>query len=427
MKPRHMCVRNLVAVSAFAYLHVAVSHAQDWPVWRGPSLDGHAPANAAATVPVEWSEKQNVLWRSAVPGKGHATPIVVGGSVFLVTYEEQSRTVSLLKYNSADGTPVGRVVLHRGVVPPSYLHKKNTCASGTPSSDGKVIYIVVQVGDAIHASAVSVQGQLLWQRVVAPYRAGNGWFGYGASPLLVGKVLVIPVETDNSEGGLFALSKMDGRAMWRAQRPQETGYSSPVLVEIAGRPQILISGGYRIASYQPQDGRLLWQVEATSRTTCGTMVWKNNMIFASGGFPESGTYGVRVDEQGAKVVWQNRVKCYEQSMLVAGEYLYGFADNGIAYCWRCADGQEMWRQRLGGPVSASPLLVGDRIYASNERGVTFVFRASPSKFELLAKNVLGNSSFASPIYADGKLILRHASSASGVRQEFLVAITPVKR
>ena len=91
-----MCVRNLVAVSAFAYLHVAVSHAQDWPVWRGPSLDGHAPANAAATVPVEWSEKQNVLWRSAVPGKGHATPIVVGGSVFLVTYEEQSRTVSLL-------------------------------------------------------------------------------------------------------------------------------------------------------------------------------------------------------------------------------------------------------------------------------------------------------------------------------------------
>ena len=137
---------------------------------------------------------------------------------------------------------------------------------------------------------------------------------------------------------------------------------------------------------------------------------------------ESGTYGVSVNEQGPKVVWQNRVKCYEQSMVVAGDYLYGFADNGIVFCWRCSDGQEMWKQRLGGPVSASPLLVGDRIYASNERGVTFVFRASPNGFQLLGKNVLGDSSFASPVYADGKLFLRHASSGNGTRQEFLVAI-----
>ena len=403
-------------------LQLSVSNAQDWRVWRGPTLDGHAPTQAEANVPVEWSEQQNMKWRAAVPGKGHASPIVVGGSIFLVSHIEQDRTICLLKYNAADGKPVGRLVLHRGVVAPPYLHKKNTCASGTPSSDGKAIYIVVQVGDAIHASAVSLQGRLIWQRAVAPYRAGNGWFGYGASPLLVGNVLVIPVETDNRDGGLFAISTVDGRPLWRAPRPEETGYSSPILAEIQGQPQILISGGHRIAAYRPSDGRLLWQVEATSRTTCGTMVWKNNMVFASGGYPEPGTYGVMVSENGPKVVWQNRVKCYEQSMLVAGDYLYGFADNGIAYCWRCSDGQEMWRQRLGGPVSASPLLVGDRIYASNERGLTFVFRASPDKFELLAKNVLGDSSFASPVYADGKLLLRHASSGSGTRQEFLAAV-----
>ena len=124
-------------------------------------------------------------------------------------------------------------------------------------------------------------------------------------------------------------------------RPQETGYSSPILAEIAGRPQILMSGGYQVAAYQPKNGRLLWQVKATSRTTCGTMVWKDNMVLASGGFPESGTYGVLVNDQCAKVVWQNPVKCYEQSMLVACDYLYGFADNGIVFCWRCTDGQEM--------------------------------------------------------------------------------------
>lgn len=414
---------SLLMVATWVSWHASVLSAQDWPAWRGPTLDNHAPKTASAQVPVAWSESKNVVWRVRVPGKGHASPIVVGGHVFLLTNEEQNQTICLLKYNVLDGALVGKLVLHRGVVSPAYLHKKNTIASSTPSTDGKVVFVVAQVGSAIYASAVSVQGQLLWQRVVAPYRAGDGWFGYGASPLLAGEALVIPVETDDRAGGLFALSKRDGRPLWRAMRPQETGYSSPILAEVAGRSQILMSGGYQVAAYQPEDGRLLWQVKATSRTTCGTMVWKNDMVFASGGFPESGTYGVLVNHQGAEVVWQNRVKCYEQSMVVAGDYLYGFADNGIVFCWRCSDGQEMWRQRLGGPVSASPLVVGDRIYASNERGVTFVFRASPKGFELLGKNVFGDSSFASPIYADGKLFLRHASSKNGVRQEFLVAIS----
>ena len=416
-------LRIFLVVATWGALHAAVSLAQDWPAWRGPTLDGHAPKTASGQVPVAWSENQNIAWRATVPGKGHASPIAVGGSVFLLTHQEQNKTICLLKYDALNGTPMGKLVLHRGVNSPSYLHKKNTIASSTPSSDGKAVFVVAQVGSAIHASAVSVQGQLLWQRVVAPYRAGDGWFGYGASPLLVGNALVIPVETDDREGGLFAVSKIDGRPLWRAIRPQETGYSSPIVAKLDGRLQILMSGGHQVAAYQPQDGRLLWQVKATSRTTCGTMVWKDNMVFASGGFPDSGTYGVLVNQQGARVVWQNRVKCYEQSMVVAGDFLYGFADNGIMFCWRCSDGREMWKQRLGGPVSASPLLVGDRIYASNERGVTFVFRASPQSFQLLGKNVIGDSSFASPIYADGKLFLRHAAFENGVRQEFLVAIS----
>jgi outer membrane protein assembly factor BamB len=134
---------------------------QDWPVWRGPTLDSHAPLGAAERVPVSWSGQQHVLWRSPVPGKGHATPIVVGKNIFLLTHEEESRTISLLKYSLSDGQPIGKVVLHRGVVPPKYLHKKNSCASGTPSSDGRAVYVVVQLGEAIYASAVSVQGPVV--------------------------------------------------------------------------------------------------------------------------------------------------------------------------------------------------------------------------------------------------------------------------
>lgn len=419
---RNLLVTVTVTLVVYSSPWPSSSIAQEWRVWRGPTLNNHTSSEAAEVVPAAWSETNNVLWKSPIPGKGHATPIVVGDGVFVLTHEPEARTISLLRYNLSDGKPSGKVVLHRGVVPPSYLHKKNTCASGTPSSDGRAIYVAAQVGEAIYASAVSVQGQILWQRVVAPYRAGKGWFGYGSSPLLLDDAVVVPVDTDNRDAGLFALNKVNGLPKWRGERPMATSYSSPILATVAGRPQILISGGYRVASYDPVSGGLIWKANATSRTTCATMVWKDDMVFASGSYPDSGTYGLAVSPQGARVVWENRVKCYEQSMLVVGEYLYGIADSGVAYCWRCADGNEMWKSRLAGPFSASPLLVGDRIYASNERGATFVFRASPNGYQPISQNVLGDSSFASPIYADGKLILRHASSQDGPRQEFLAAI-----
>ena len=115
---------SLLVVATWVSLHVTVSLAQDWPAWRGPTLDGHAPKKASGQVPVAWSENQNVAWRAPVPGKGHASPIVVEGSVFLLTHQEQDQTICLLKYDAMNGAPMGKLVLHRGVVPPSYLHKK---------------------------------------------------------------------------------------------------------------------------------------------------------------------------------------------------------------------------------------------------------------------------------------------------------------
>jgi outer membrane protein assembly factor BamB len=347
---------------------------------------------------------------------------VVDGGIFLLSHQAKEKVISLLRYNLSDGKFSGQVVLHKNVVPPSYLHKKNTCASGTPSSDGKMVYTVAQVNDSIQASAVTTKGKVVWQKQVAPYRAGKGWFGYGSSLLLLDQAMVVAVDTKNGDRGLFAMDKKTGKQLWKAERPNVTSYSAPILATVQGKPQILISGGYQVASYDPGTGRQLWTVEATSQTTCATMVWNDDFVFASGSYPDPGTYGIKVTPQGASVAWENKVKCYEQSMLVVGDYLYGIADNGIAYCWRCNDGTEMWKQRLKGPVSASPLLVGDRIYATNERGTTYVFRASPDGFENIAENQLGESSFASPAYADGKLILRHASSTGGSRQEFLYAI-----
>jgi len=184
---------------------------------------------------------------------------------------------------------------------------------------------------------------------------------------------------------------------------------------------LIISGGYMIAGYDPASGKPAWKADCLTMATCGTCVWSDGIIFASGGFPDPQTAAVAADGSG-RVRWTNRVKCYEQSMLCHDGYLYALSDNGIAWCWNAKSGEEQWKSRLSGPVSASPLLVGDNIYVANEKGTMFVFKASPDRFQAVARNQLGNESFATPAVADNVLYLRVAHGRRNQRQEVLYAI-----
>ncbi len=197
-------------------------------------------------------------------------------------------------------------------------------------------------------------------------------------------------------------------------------WSSPIVASIAGRDQLLLSGTNKIASYNPDTGEPLWSTPCLTMATCGTCIWDDDLIFASGGYPKAETVAVKAD--GSGVAWKNNVKCYEQSMVVINGYLYAFSDNGIVYCWNAATGKEMWKQRLRGPVSASPLVVGDTIFATNEAGTTWVFKSNPEKYEQVAENQLGNSSFASLVAVDGQLFIRAASGEGAGRKESLYCI-----
>ncbi|MFT5469938.1 MAG: outer membrane protein assembly factor BamB, partial [Verrucomicrobiales bacterium] len=126
---------------------------------------------------------------------------------------------------------------------------------------------------------------------------------------------------------------------------------------------------------------------------------------------------IAVNAKSGTVAWKNQDKSYEQSLLAHDGFVYALNDAGIAICWRASDGEEMWKERLGGPVSASPLLIGDTIYTSNERGQHFVFKANPQRFEAVAKNQLGDESFATPAISGDRLFVRAAKSQSGKRQE----------
>ena len=393
---------------------ITQTHAGDWAQWRGPNGNNIAPAGER--IPVEWSSTKNVLWKVNVPGRGHASPTVVGDLIVLSSAEEPSQRQGVFAFDRRTGKQVWGEVVSTGGFPK--IHPKNTHASATTCSDGRLIFATFCHHQTIEAFAFDLSGKLQWKQTVGGFRPRQYEYGYAASPTLYNGTLIVSGDTD-TVAWLKALDTKTGRIVWEQERPRKLNWASPIIATVSGKEQLFLSGCEMMAAYDPGSGKPLWSTPCLTMATCGTAVWDEDTVYASGGYPKPETVAVKADGSG-RILWRNRVKCYEQSMLLHNGYLYGFSDTGVMYCWEAKTGREMWKERLQGPVSASPLLVGDTIYASNERGVTFVFKANPQRFTPVAKNQLGRESFASPTVADNVLFLR---VTEGGRQEVLYAIS----
>lgn len=387
-----------------------------WWTWRGP-LGNNVAATAEFAPGAITLER--VLWQAPVPGRGHSSPIVTKDAIYLTTADTDAGTQSLLAFGRATGQPLWSQVVHRGGLPVEN-HPKNTEASPSVAFDGQRVLTSFYNSDAIWLSAYDSDGKRLWQKSIGRYLPSRYRYGYAASPAIYGDTAIVIGEWDGPSF-LTAIALDTGEPVWRTERPGSTSFSSPVVAQVAGRDQLVVSGLSMIASYDPNDGKLLWKAEAIAKATCGTVVWDDQCVFASGGFPESQTACVRADGS-AEVIWSNNQKCYEQSMLCAGGYVYAVTDQGVAYCWRARDGETMWRERLGGKYSSSPLLVGDAIYAFNEEGGAFAFRASPERFVSIGEGKIGDEVFASPAVVGDTMYLRVAKIADRERQEYLLAI-----
>ncbi|MDA7673501.1 PQQ-binding-like beta-propeller repeat protein, partial [Verrucomicrobiales bacterium] len=384
------------------------AQAGDWPAWRGPNANG--VADSAQSPPLVWSDSENVMWKTPVPGRGHSTPIVMGSHIFLTSADKSEEVQSVLCFDRESGKQLWKTEVHRGGFPEK-LHKKNTSATPTPACDGERVFATFNNGDGISLTALDLKGKQLWQVRTGDFRSRYP-YGYGASPTLY-KSLVIVVSEFEKDGFLAAFDRESGKEVWRTPRADASSYSSPIVGKVDGRDQLLISGNNKVAGYDPQTGKPLWSVPGGPLVTAGTVVWENDLVFASGGFPDKETAAIKVSEGGtdAAPLWKNGERSYEQSMLVHDGHLYAVNDNGIAICWRVQDGEEQWKHRLSGPISASPTLANGHIYASVERGITYVFKADPEKFEFVAENMLGNEAFATPVICDGRIYLRVAENS----------------
>jgi hypothetical protein len=389
----------------------------DWRTWRGPAGNGIAAAGTAP--PTEWSETRNVVWKTPVPGRGHSSPAVVGGLVVLSTADEASQVQSVLAFDRKSGKPAWTAEIHRGGFPPK-IHVKNSHATPTVVSDGERLYAVFFNREAVHATALGLDGKKVWQETVGPLRPRAYQHGYASTPVLYQGLLLVAVDSD--EGGfLGALDAKTGRAKWRTGRPAKCSFATPVVARIGDRDQLLLSGCEAVAGYDPATGRALWSAaDATTVATCGTPVWQGDLVFASGGYPKAETVCVKADGSG-RIVWRNPKKCYEQSLLAHDGHVYAVDDAGVAYCWRAADGTELWSARVGGKSSASPVLAAGNLYVSNERGQTLVFAADPKGFREVARNQLGDEALATPSICGGRIYARVARTSGG-RQEFLYCL-----
>ncbi len=392
-----------------------LSAESDWPWWRGPSRDGHAPASAKP--PTSWSATENVVWKAPLPGRGHSSPIVVGDRIFLTTADDTKQEQAVLALSRTSGKQHWRKDVSQGGFPK--LHPKNTHATPSIASDGERLFVVFCHHETVQLTVFDLEGKQLWQKVVSPFRPRRYEYGYAPSPLIYRSTVIIAAEYDG-DAAIAAFDRESGKEIWRTPRPGNISYSSPVVAHVAGRDQLLMSGADQICSYEPNGGKLLWSTPGTTAATCGTIVWDGDIIFASGGYPKAETLAIKADGSG-EVLWKNNKKCYEQSMLATGGHLYALTDDGVAYCFRGSDGEQLWEKRLRGPVSASPVLAGGNIYWADEMGTVYVFKPNPEQFELVSRNQLLDDSFASPAVSGNQLFLRVAKRG-GKREEFLYCL-----
>ncbi|CAN0350663.1 unnamed protein product, partial [Ectocarpus sp. 4 AP-2014] len=268
--------------------------------------------------PLEWNQTENVLWRTPVPGRGHGSPVVVGDRVFLSSAEESEERQLMVAFDRLSGDELWRLTLHEGgFPPPSQVHQKGTDANSTIACDNKHAYVAYLNQGSITASAVTHSGELAWQTKLGAF---DSKFGYAPSPIVHGPYVLFAA--DNWGGGyLAAVDRTTGKIAWRKKRSSTSTYSSPIVAHVSGKDQLLISGDDKICSYSPSTGELLWSCRGCSEATCGTPVWNEDTVFASGGYPGQQTIAVRADGS-AEVLWTNQVKVYEPSMLVVGKEIY---------------------------------------------------------------------------------------------------------
>lgn len=381
--------------------------ADDWPWWRGVGRDNVA---LNANPPLTWSESQNIIWKVDLPGEGHASPTVWGDRIFIAAADRDAGTQSLICYDRATGDKRWEKMIHHGDF--ISLHHDNSHASATPACDGEHVYTLFAIDEALFATAVSMDGDIVWQEKVGDF---DPQWGYGSAPVLYRSMVIVNGDNDGPSY-IAALDRQTGELVWRASRPDRDSYATPNVGQVAGRPQLVVHGGDMTTSYNPDTGEMLWHCEGPTRVTANTPALGDEHVYVSAGSPDRVLLAIRADGEGdvtdSHITWRDnsakRNIPYVTSPLLHDGRLYIVSNEGVATNYDALTGDVIWRERLGRGIEfyASPVLAGEHLFACDrERGTTYVFKVGDT-FELVATNELPSPIDATPAFCGDRIYLR---------------------
>jgi outer membrane protein assembly factor BamB len=380
-------------------------HAEDWPAWRGPRGDGNS---VETVVPLRWSATENIAWKTAVPGTGRSSPIIVGRHVFLTTGEASDESRRVLCFDRDDGALLWNTPVHQGAA--GMQHRLNTTASSTPAADDQRVYSVFVDDQGMRAVAVDYSGHIVWNVSPGSFHSQHG---FAASPVLYGDGVLVNGQQDG-EAFVVLLKRDTGAERWRF-RPQVNlrSFSTPVLFRHDGQDQLILTGASQTLALAPQTGTPLWYADGPSQKFVSTPAVGHGLVFSFGGSPEKRAMAVRLggsgDVSNSHVVWRNeRAMPYVPSPLLAGDYLHVIADSGVYTCLDPQSGATLLTGRKLGPVSSSPVAAAGRVYLFEDSGKCTVIRDS-ANFEVLATNDLHEPVYTTPAISDGSLFIRTES------------------
>lgn len=439
-RPCHFQTASLrVLCLSIAILAAPIAaHAQNWPSFRGPNASGVVEGKK---LPATWSvpKSQNIRWSTPIPGLSHASPIVWGDRIFLITaVSEDPKTGFIAKDRGIDlavdnvkhtwriyclDKKTGRIIWDKLAyegVPRAKRHVKATQANSTPVTNGK--YVVALFGSE-GLNCYDFDGKLLWKKDLGVLNPGlwddrsSSW-GHASSPIIYRDLAIVQAD-GHQQSFLAAFNLADGKQVWRVDRQEITSWTTPAINQTNSRTELVVNGGRFIRGHDPLTGKELWRfADGDTQVKMQAPQIAHGLIYITGGYPPGraiwvfrpgavGDISLKKDQETNEfIAWRStKGSPYTPTPIIYGDIFYVVADNGVLSAYQAKTGELIYQQRLPSSFSASPIAADGKLFLSSEDGEIFVVAAGP-KYELLATNPMGKAVMATPAISDGLLIVR---------------------
>jgi outer membrane protein assembly factor BamB len=403
-------MRTTILLSMLLLQCSFIQAGDNWPQFRGPSGDG---ASDSTGLPLRWSEKENIKWKTAIHDRGLSSPVVWGQQIWMTTATENGKEQYAVCLDRETGKVLHDIALFHNDNPPP-IAPMNTYASPTPVIEDGRAYI--NFGSYGTACLDTATGKTLWSRRDIPC---DHAVGPGSSPILAGDLLVLQMD-GRKEQYIIALNKTTGETAWKTMRSTDYGtreaeyrkaFCTPLLVDVGGRQQLVCTGAVETIAYNPTTGKELWKVRPDTNSYSNTSrpIFCQGMVMVNTGASMQ-LWAVRPDGSGnvtdSHVAWKcDKGVPFLPSPVCLGDLIFMVNDEGIVSCVDAKTGKNVWKKRLGGKFVASPIVADGRIYLPSEGGPTTVIAAA-REYKELASNKLDEGFLASPAVSGRALFLR---------------------